>query len=361
MGDFISKRIGLIDADLLGRKNHRFPNLALMKISSYYKTRGYNTGLLLNYNNLEKYDKIFLSSAFTDAKIPIDLNKIHNLEYGGTGFFLENAVPLEQKIEHSFPDYSLYNNWIEQQIKSGISLKKIKYYTDYSIGFTTRGCFRHCDFCVNKNYNKVELHSPINEFIDQKRKLICLLDDNFLGYHNYTDILQSLISTKKKFQFKQGLDLRLLNEKTAQILASCKYDGDFIFAFDNIKDYSLIESKLQMWKQITNKNTKLYVLVAHESQDLKDIENMLLRIKLLINYKCEPYIMRYNSFKGSKFEKLYTHVSRWCNQPALFKRMSFREFCKAHGEKHIAYRTMRNFEIKYPEIAKEYFDLKFKR
>ena len=30
-------RIGIIDADLMGRKQHRFPNLCCMKISGYYK------------------------------------------------------------------------------------------------------------------------------------------------------------------------------------------------------------------------------------------------------------------------------------------------------------------------------------
>ena len=29
--------IGIVDADLLTRKKHRFPNLACMKLSSYYK------------------------------------------------------------------------------------------------------------------------------------------------------------------------------------------------------------------------------------------------------------------------------------------------------------------------------------
>lgn len=29
--------IGIIDADLIGRTKHRFPNLACMKLSSYYK------------------------------------------------------------------------------------------------------------------------------------------------------------------------------------------------------------------------------------------------------------------------------------------------------------------------------------
>ena len=34
-------RVAVIDADLIGRKKHRFPNLACMKISGYYKELGY--------------------------------------------------------------------------------------------------------------------------------------------------------------------------------------------------------------------------------------------------------------------------------------------------------------------------------
>lgn len=34
-------KIGIIDADLIGRRNHNFPNLACMKISDYYKSKGY--------------------------------------------------------------------------------------------------------------------------------------------------------------------------------------------------------------------------------------------------------------------------------------------------------------------------------
>jgi hypothetical protein len=352
-------KIGLIDADLLGRKNHRFPNLALMKISSYYKRRGCDTNLLLNYNNLDKYDKVFLSRAFTDAKIPIDLNRILNLEYGGTGFFLENAPALDYEIEHSFPDYNLYKDWVSLKISEGISPKKLKYYTDYSIGFTTRGCFRKCDFCVNKNSDRVELHSPIDEFLNQSKKSICLLDDNFLGYHNYKEILLNLIETKKKFQFKQGLDLRILTEEACELLSKCKYDGDFIFAFDNIKDYDLIEKKLKLWRSYTHKNTKLYLLVAYESQDMEDIINMFERIKLLMEYKCVPYIMRYESFKTSKFRRLYTNVSRWCNQPALFKKMSFEEFCIAHGENHGVYKMYLKYKKDYPDLAQEYFEMKY--
>lgn len=52
--------IAIIDADLIGRKNHRFPNLACMKLSSYYKSTGNNVVLKRNYSNLHNYDKILI-------------------------------------------------------------------------------------------------------------------------------------------------------------------------------------------------------------------------------------------------------------------------------------------------------------
>ena len=41
-------RIGIIDADLLGRQKHRFPNLACEKISGYWKTQGADVTLILD-------------------------------------------------------------------------------------------------------------------------------------------------------------------------------------------------------------------------------------------------------------------------------------------------------------------------
>lgn len=63
----------------------------------------------------------------------------------------------------------------------GKKRSEFKFYLDYSIGYLTRGCFRQCPFCVNRNYKRVQVHSPLMEFYDASRKKICLLDDNFLG------------------------------------------------------------------------------------------------------------------------------------------------------------------------------------
>lgn len=73
--------IGIIDADLVGRKKHRFPNLACMKLSSYYKQKGHTVDLLLNYDEVENYDKIFISKVFTDTEVPESILNLSWVEY----------------------------------------------------------------------------------------------------------------------------------------------------------------------------------------------------------------------------------------------------------------------------------------
>ena len=178
--------IAIIDAEIIGKNKHRFPNLACMKISSYYKNQGHNVTLLTSYENIDKYDKVFLSKVFIKTEIPCEpedktnktenaiINyyennsflKYPNLTYGGTGFYYDKAPVLPYEIEHSTPDYHLYDDWITKCIEKGAKEKEFTYYQNYSIGFLTRGCFRHCEFCVNKHFNKCSIHSPIKELLD---------------------------------------------------------------------------------------------------------------------------------------------------------------------------------------------------
>jgi hypothetical protein len=61
------------------------------------------------------------------------------------------------------------------------------------------------------------IHSPIEEFLDVDRKYICLLDDNVLGYSKWKYIFESLQKTNKRFEFKQGMDIRLLTDEKTYI------------------------------------------------------------------------------------------------------------------------------------------------
>jgi len=342
-----------------------------MKISGYHKEIGDITTLLMNWNDIDKYDKVYVSKVFDYSIVPIDLDTYGNVEYGGTGFFYDDAKPLPEEIEHHKPDYNLYVPWVNEMISKGRKRKEFEYYLDYSIGFTTRGCFRKCSFCVNKKYDKVQLHSPIEEFLDENKKYICLLDDNILGHPEWKEIINKLKLTNKYFQFKQGMDERLITEEKAKILSNCKYKGDYIFAFDNINDKELIKNKLSIWKKHCNKTTKLYVLCAYDRENKYDMEfweqdiiNTFERIKILMQYQCLPYIMRFKNYELSPFRGIYINLASWCNQPNFFKKKSFREWCIADAERKplktcSTLQYMNEFEQKYPEIAKKYFDLKY--
>lgn len=330
---------------------------------------------------------------FTDTPIPdwlleyVEKNP-DRIQIGGTGFYFDKAPNLPDEIEHHMPDYNLYNAWINGEVnkakikadQEGKEFDEKKYmvqfkeYTDYSIGFLTRGCFRKCKFCINQKYDHVFMHSPLSEFYDPSRKKICLLDDNVLGCRYWREILEELIKTGKPFKFKQGMDERLLTDEKCRILFNAKYDGDYTFAFDNVEDYKLIQSKLEIIrKYYKSKNIKFYVLVGFLSTDHIDIENAFKRISLLQKYQCVPYLMRYQNkndtpWRKSKYVGMYVTLARWCNQPSIFKKMSFRQFCEANQLRHktkgtlcSAMKSMVDFESEHPEIAKQYFDIRFER
>ena len=360
-------KIGIIDADLVSRKKkHRFPNLVCMKISGYYKEKGHKVKLLTNYKNLNQYDKVFISKVFTDTPIDNNILQLDNVEYGGTGFYYDKAPKLPFDIEHHMPDYDLYLDFVNEKINQGAKRKEFEYYLDYSIGFATRGCFRQCSFCVNKIYKKFEKWSSIKEFYNPNKKYICLLDDNILGFSQWKDIFDELKTINKPFQFKQGMDERLLTDEKCRVIQSSKYKGDFIFAFDNIEDREIIEDKLKLWRSYISKNTKLYCFCGFDRQNKydnefweQDIINLFERIKILMKYKCIPYIMRFNKYEESPYRGMYINIASWCNQVNFFKKKSFREFCFIKGENTSTARYFKEYENKHKEIADKYFDMKF--
>jgi len=267
--------IAIIDAELTDQSRHRFPNLACMKLSSFHKTKKDKVKLLLNYNDLDKYDVVYISRVFTNTTVPKDIEKKPNVKIGGTGFFYDkydNAPMLPHEVEHNKPDYSLYDNWVQEQKVLGANNNDLKYYTDYSIGFTTRGCTRKCPFCVNRHSSTVLLASPIDEFFDLERKQICLLDDNIFAYKNWKIIFDELHAKteqyKTTFEYKQGMDIRLLTKEKSEYLAKSRYSGHFIFAFDNYNDKDIIAKNCALLRQYNPTHScKFYVFCAYNSQD----------------------------------------------------------------------------------------------
>jgi len=122
------KRIYLIDVD------SKIPNLALMKISTWHKACGDNVALLRGsmVDLSTKPDKVYASIVFKKNRNALDyLLSQHSdidIDVGGSGYDLTKELP--DHIENMAPDYSLYPE------------------NDSSLGFSSRGCFRACDFCI---------------------------------------------------------------------------------------------------------------------------------------------------------------------------------------------------------------------
>lgn len=399
--------IAIIDADIVGKKKHRFPNLCCMKISAYHKKLGDIVILKTDYNYLDVFDKVYISKVFTDTEIPGEPDdksqknceniaewyanneflKQPNIEYGGTGFFYDKAPPLPDEIEHIMPDYHLYDEWVQRAIDSGKKRSEFTYYLDYSIGYLTRRCFRGCYYCVNRNYKCAISASVLSEFMDESRPKLCFLDDNFLSYPKWRELIEPVIQSGKRFQFKQGLDERLLIKDKILEISQWKYDGEVIFAFDNIEDKDIIISKLKLIRETVpdwKRELKFYVFCGCDRNGIydeafwhNDIQNLFERIDILSQFGAKPYIMRFEKAYESEFSSFYAAVAAWCNQPSIFNTFTFRLFCQCRGMRRNGYklykrdietylkeigvkgsewRAMEQVETLFPEIAEQYYD-----
>jgi hypothetical protein len=170
--------IGLIDVD-----SHNFPNLALMKISAYHKNCGDHVEW---WNGLKHYDRVYQSKVFTDLYSTDNEYCIMADEVikGGTGYDLKNELPYE--IEHQYPDYDLY------QIK------------DKAYGFLTRGCPRHCPFCiVSEKEGNTHTVADLDEWW-RGQKEILLMDSNITASKDCERLFNQLIDSKAIINFEGG-------------------------------------------------------------------------------------------------------------------------------------------------------------
>ena len=357
-------KIAVLDADLNARKRHRFPNLVCMKLSGYHKSEGDEVTLKTDYADLDRFDKVYIAKVFTNTKVPSEVLHRKNVLYGGTGFFYDKAVPLPYAIEHHMPDYHLYDAWISTQT-SWRKTREFRYYTDYAIGYLTRGCYRGCAFCVNRNAKRSEKHSPIAEFLSPEKKKICLLDDNFFACPHWRQLLSELRQTGRPFQFKQGLDERLLTDEICEMLTTSKYDGEYIFAFDDYREAPIITKKLKLLRKYTDAVCKFYCFTSFDRQGKwdsafwkRDVLELLYRIEILMRHRCLPYVMRYERYEESPYRGMYITISRWCNQPSFFKKQSLREFVQANGAGSASERYFHDFVKQIPEAIR-FSDLKY--
>ena len=352
--------IGIIDADLLAGKQKRFPNLAAMKLSGYHKSKGNMVSLLPSFQYIGSCKTVYVCCVFTESAAAVPRN-LPNAIYGGTGFFFDKATLLPKEVEHTKPDYTLYQQWLKTRSEE----ENTDYYTNASLGFLTRGCFRRCKFCVNRNATASVAASPLVEFYDPSKDRVCLLDDNVLacsaGYRLITDLVKTCEAEKKQFEFKQGIDMRLMRPRTAELFASPAHHGEVIFAFDSLADAKTLRRGLACFREsCPSKGAKAYVLCGFEGQDWQDIASAFRRIEILWSFGCLAYVMRHENYRKADVacKGIYTGLAAWANQPQMQRAMSLRQFFAASPSDKYT-RSLLTFEKRHPEIVKRFFDLSY--
>lgn len=272
----------------------KIPNLALMKISAHHKKLG--DTIWLNTPR-EIPDKIYASCIFPKNKARCNgmLKMWGDItsEAGGSGISLDSRLP--DHIEHIMPDYSLYGS-------------------DFSMGYTSRGCNRKCPWCIiPKKEGSIIEHAPIGEFLAPNHRNLVLLDNNFLASPRWEEKVGELIKLDVKVCFNQGLDIRLINSYSASVISRMKcYDDQFkkrriYFAYDTPQVGSTVLDGIKILEDAGIKRGWLmfYVLVGFNTSYREDLE----RIELLIKEDVMPYVMPFNDRPDS----YYPHLERWVN------------------------------------------------
>ena len=294
--------IGLIDVD-----SHNFPNLCLMKLAAYHKAQGDRVEW---YNHDRHYDIVYQSKVFDDTYSK-DIDFVPNATQvikGGTGYGLENRLP--DAVEHIMPDYSLY----------GIK--------DTAYGFLTRGCPRHCAFCIvgDKEGLRSQKVADLSEFWSGQPN-IELLDPNLLACKDRMELLDQLIDSRAVVNINQGFDIRLTNEKIADKLGRMRVKR-IHFAWDNpqqdLTEY--FRRFAASYRRKASSTKVVYILVNFNST----MEENLNRIYTVRDLGYDPYVMVYDKPNAPAEIK---QLQRWVNNKFVFRKCKRFEEYRTGGTK----------------------------
>jgi len=281
-----------------------------MKISTYHKRLGDDVDWYSHLFDYADTDILYISKVFTFSPEPQYLPINAKIIKGGSGYDLVTKLPDEIESITEL-DYSLYPD------------------CDYSIIFTTRGCFRKCPFCVVP-IKEGKIHRVQTTQLNPKGKWIMVLDNNFLGEVNWKERLNYLKLLNQPISFTQGIDLRILTKEQCQALSTLQIKQIYC-AWDNYKDKDIILLKLKMLCQYVKPyKITCYVLVGFENKEITDQD--LERVMTLKELGVNPFAMGYVDFNNPKHKKTRSvkDFCRWVNMKATFKSVSWKDYKKVN-------------------------------
>jgi len=264
----------------------KIPNFALMKLSGYYKSKGYQTILSRKVRQIPA-NLYFASVIFNSEKSLKQINKLteiygENISIGGTGVELKTTLP--DKAERFFPDYKLYGH------------------TKYALGFLTRGCNKRCAFCVvpKKEGYLQPNYSTFDDFIPKGQLNVMLLDNNLLAAPNAHDLLEEIAKRRLNVNFSQTLDIQYLTDKIYQKLkmvnsVNSRFTRQMIyFSCNTLKQAEWFSMQSDKLKSFGRERVTVVIMYGFDTRLSEDFQILKKMKKLAL----VPFVQEYKPISG---------------------------------------------------------------
>lgn len=256
--------VGPVDV-LLIDVDSRLPNLALMKLSQYFKQQGRKVTLARGAALIPSAREVYASCIFTARPSTRKVKVLQgyygdSLQLGGSG--IDPCLRLPVEIEALPPDYGLYPE-LEGR----------------AIGFLSRGCPLHCPFCiVPVKEGPPRLVSDLETLLEGgRRKKLILLDDNLLSLPEAEDLLEEMAFRGIQVNFTQTLDLRFVNRRKAELLRRIDCSNtrftrrNYYFSLNNDKNLPLVREKYGFFGFSSRDNVEFVCMYGFNTTLAEDV------------------------------------------------------------------------------------------
>ncbi|MFZ0698700.1 MAG: hypothetical protein WAN74_00670 [Thermoplasmata archaeon] len=310
----MSERVLCVDVDSV------IPNLALMKLSAWHKSRGDEVALSrrgcppLDWGG--RADRAYVSCVFSwnQEKARRMVSGCRTVHYGGQGI-RPGWSCLVGSIERTLPDYSLYG-------------------TDIAVGFCNRGCPRKCGFCsvpYTEGPVREDRYMAPWEWVPESFTKVLLLDNEMADYpfEQQAEIYGWFRDTGRKWCQTQGYDLRFVahDERLAPLLADYKpwdlaFGGRRVYcAWDYMANEPWVRRGIERLLAAGFRGPEItcYTIVGFNTTHAQDLR----RLEVLWGeYGVHPFIMPFDNRRDDPWIRAF---ARYVNR-RIFKTVRWEDY-----------------------------------
>jgi hypothetical protein len=280
----------------------KFQNFALMRLARYHRDRGKDEVFLTPFLRDVRFvqaDRVYASSIFefSGRRRKAFADIFPDAITGGDGY-----KPIWNQLH-------VIGRNVGSNLREVISDRDPDSipadYSDFprfapSIGYSQRGCRLDCPFCRMKTREGEA--RKVSSIVDLWRgerwpKHIVLLDNDFFGQAQWRQQLADAKRLKFKVCFRQGINIRLINEEQARELSDVFYCDDqfktrrLYTAWDNLGDERIFKLGVATLAKagIPARHLMVYMLIGFRKGETE--AEILYRFNELVALGCRPYPM----------------------------------------------------------------------